>query len=71
MMEELRSHPEVAAELIQTVLRAHGITDGYEQLKNLTRGKSVSAADLKTFIKSTKLPLEAKKRLLLLIPFSP
>jgi len=67
MAEELRAHPEIAAELIQTVLRAHGISDAYENLKTITRGKIVSAADLKTFIKATKLPLEAKTRLLRLI----
>ncbi|MBI3336640.1 adenylosuccinate lyase [Candidatus Peregrinibacteria bacterium] len=71
MAEELFAHPEVTAELIQTVLRAHGIKDAYEHLKTLTRGKSVSAADFTAFINAIKLPKEAKNRLLSLISLSP
>lgn len=66
--QELSDHPEVFAELIQTVCRAHGIPKAYEKLKTLTRGKRVTASDLAVFIQSTKMPIKAKKRLLSLFP---
>ena len=37
---------EVLAEPIQTVMRRYGIENPYEQLKALTRGKTITAADL-------------------------
>jgi adenylosuccinate lyase len=43
---ELDAHPEVLAEAIQTVLRADGHAVPYEKLKDLTRGRHVTLAEL-------------------------
>ncbi len=40
LAEDLENAWEVLAEPIQTVMRRYGISDSYEQLKELTRGKS-------------------------------
>ena len=47
---ELKVHPELLAEPIQTILRRDGIKDPYNLLKNLTRGHDISEDDLKKFI---------------------
>jgi adenylosuccinate lyase len=59
---------EVLAEAIQTVLRAHGINDAYEQLKSLTRGRPITRETLHEFIRGTSLPAADRKRLLALEP---
>jgi len=60
---------EVLAEPIQTVMRRFGITDAYEQLKVLTRGKDgITRASLAGFIGELAIPEAEKKRLLALTP---
>lgn len=60
---------EVLAEPIQTVMRRHGITDAYEQLKTLTRGQAgMSREALQAFVKGLALPEGDKQRLLDLTP---
>jgi adenylosuccinate lyase len=59
---------EVLAEAIQTVLRAHGVPDGYELLKGFTRGARVDAEALRGFIAGLPLPPEARSRLAALRP---
>ncbi len=56
----LLAHPEVIAEALQTILRAHGVKDGYEQLKDFTRGKALSAEDIKAFIDGLKVSPQLK-----------
>ena len=68
MMRELDDHWEVLAEAIQTVLRAHGITEAYEQMKLLTRGTRVEPSELRDVIASLPLPDDARTRLLELAP---
>ncbi|RJQ33971.1 adenylosuccinate lyase [Candidatus Parcubacteria bacterium] len=63
MLEALRSHPEVLAEAIQTVLRANGAEMPYEKLKELTRGKQVTLEDLQTFVDGLDVSLEIKQKL--------
>ena len=67
---DLDANWQVLGEAVQTVLRAAGVADAYEQLKRLSRGKAVSAKDMRDFI--SQLPLEEalKKRLLTLSPAS-
>lgn len=65
-MAELRAHPEVISEAVQTLLRVFGREDAYEQLKNFTRGKKVSAEDMDNFIRSLDLTEPQKKKLLAL-----
>jgi len=59
---------EVLAEPIQTVMRRYGIENPYEQLKALTRGRVITAADLAAFIDGLELPAEALARLRALTP---
>ena len=54
---------EVLAEAIQTVLRAAGSPDGYERLKDLTRGRAIDAQSLSLFIDTLPLDDETKARL--------
>jgi len=54
---------EVLGEAVQTVLRAEGVPEGYERLKELTRGRSIDAAALAAFIDALPLSAPAKTRL--------
>ena len=66
--EDLDAAWEVLAEPIQTVMRRYGIENPYEQLKALTRGKAITAADLESFVNGLDLPAEARDALLALTP---
>ena len=59
---------EVLAEPIQTVMRRHGVSGAYEQLKEVTRGQKVTREDLHQLIHRLAIPDEDKKRLLALTP---
>ena len=59
---------EVLTEALQTVMRAHGIADAYEQLKSLARGRAVTRDDLHAFIDKLALPAEERARLKSLTP---
>jgi len=59
---------EVLAEPIQTVMRLHGIEQPYEKLKALTRGRSITPEDIRTFVESLELPQDARRQLLKLTP---
>jgi adenylosuccinate lyase len=59
---------EVLGEAIQTVLRAHGVPDGYELLKNFTRGAAIDEGAVRAFISTLPLPAEAHARLAALKP---
>ena len=61
---------EVLAEPIQTVMRRFGLQGAYEKLKEVTRGKSVAAADLHGLIRSLEIPAAEKERLLAMTPAS-
>ncbi len=68
LQADLDASWEVLAEPIQTVMRRYGIENPYEQLKALTRGKQITAADLEAFVNSLDLPDEARRTLLELSP---
>ncbi len=59
---------EVLAEPIQTVMRRYGVQGAYEKLKEVTRGQTVTAADLHGLIRSLDIPDAEKARLLALTP---
>ncbi len=61
---------EVLAEPIQTVMRRYGVQGAYEQLKEVTRGKTVKAADLHGLIQALEIPQADKDRLLAMTPGS-
>ena len=66
--EDLDNCWEVLAEPVQTVMRRYGIENPYEKLKDLTRGKGISAEALQVFIETLDLPEEAKVQLRALTP---
>jgi adenylosuccinate lyase len=59
---------EVLGEAVQTVMRAHGLPDAYDELKAFTRGRAIDKAALHEFIETLALPRREKDRLLLLEP---
>ena len=61
---------EVLAEPIQTVMRRYGVQGAYEQLKEVTRGKTVTAEALHGLIASLQIPQADKNRLLAMTPAS-
>ena len=65
---DLDQNWEVLAEPIQTVMRKAGMANPYERLKELTRGRRVTAAVMKEFVEGLDLPSADKKRLLSLTP---
>jgi adenylosuccinate lyase len=65
---ELDACWEVLAEPIQTVMRRYNIENPYEKLKELTRGKGISAQALQTFIDGLEMPEQAKAELKKLTP---
>lgn len=68
--EDLDASWEVLAEPIQTVMRRFGVQGAYEQLKEVTRGKTVTAEALHGLIRSLEIPEEEKERLLAMTPAS-
>ena len=58
------------AEAIQTVMRRYGLPDAYEQLKELTRGRSMDEKTMRDFIGGLPIPAEERRRLLELDPSS-
>jgi len=59
---------EVLGEAIQTALRAAGVPNGYELLKDFTRGTQVDAAGLAAFVDKLPLPPADRARLKALSP---
>jgi len=66
-MDIERAH-EVLGEALQTALRAAGVPNGYELLKDFTRGERVDAAGLSAFVDKLPLPAEERARLKALTP---
>jgi adenylosuccinate lyase len=65
---DLESHPELLTEAIQVILRKHHISDAYEQLKSISRGKLLSLDELRVFINQLDIPNDDKIVLLKLQP---
>ncbi len=69
MAADLDLNWEVLAEPIQTMMRRYGLANPYEQLKDLTRGKSgMSRETLHAFIDCLAMPVDARARLKALTP---
>lgn len=68
MAADLDRNWAVLAEPIQTVMRRYGVANPYEKLKELTRGESIDAQTLATFVDSLDIPEDAKARLRALSP---
>jgi adenylosuccinate lyase len=65
---DLDSNWEVLAEPIQTVMRKVGMDRPYERLKELTRGRRVTAEIMREFVEALPLPAEDKARLMAMTP---
>jgi len=71
---DLAENWEVLGEAIQTVIRAEvaagrsSISDPYQLLKELTRGKRIGSEDLIEFVNALEISDEAKQRLIVLKP---
>ena len=70
LADDLDASWEVLAEPIQTVMRRFGVQGAYEQLKEVTRGKTVTAEALHGLIRSLEIPETEKARLLAMTPAS-
>jgi adenylosuccinate lyase len=70
LADDLDSSWEVLAEPIQTVMRRFGVVGAYEKLKEVTRGKTVTAEALHGLIRSLEIPQAEKDRLLAMTPGS-
>ena len=68
LQADLNTNWEVLTEAIQTVMRRYNINEGYEQLKRLSRGKSMDAEAISRFVEGLAIPDAAKARLLALTP---
>jgi adenylosuccinate lyase len=68
IVNDLDNNWELLAEPIQMAMRKCGISNSYEQLKELTRGKKINQAIIREFINSLSIPDEDKERLLTLTP---
>lgn len=60
---ELKSHPELLAEPIQTILRREDIENPYNLLKELTRDHEISEDDLNKFINQLDIAEQVRKEL--------
>jgi len=70
LADDLDASWEVLAEPIQTVMRRYGVQGAYEKLKEVTRGKTVTAEALHELIRSLDIPEPEKQRLLAMTPAS-
>ena len=65
---DLDANWELLAEPVQTVMRRYGVEKPYEKLKELTRGKRISRADMQRFVAALEIPAAARAELLALTP---
>ena len=70
MRSELEAHWEVIAEGAQTILRAAGVSDAYEQLKSISRGKEFTQETFRKWIDSLSLDRPTKEKLHALSPLT-
>ena len=68
MAADLDANWEVLAEPIQTVMRRYKVSGAYEKLKDLTRGRRITAADLHELIRGLPIPEAERTRLLAMTP---
>ncbi len=70
MRDDLESHWEIVAEGAQTILRRAGFGDAYEELKTLTRGKTIARADFAAWVENLRVDETVKARLRELSPLT-
>ncbi|MGB3762936.1 MAG: adenylosuccinate lyase [Ornithinimicrobium sp.] len=76
MAADLDANWEVLAEPIQSVMRAlaasgiEGMSNPYDRLKDLTRGRRINGSDLRDFVRGLGLPRDEEQRLVEMTPTS-
>lgn len=70
MRADLENHWEVIAEGVQTILRVAGVPNPYELLKELTRGKGLTADSYKHWVDELKVDEGVKAKLRSLSPLN-
>ncbi|QCI22126.1 adenylosuccinate lyase [Buchnera aphidicola] len=70
MLKNLNENWSILSEPIQTVMRRYGITNAYEKLKELTRGKKINRYIIHKFISNLDIPEEEKNRLKEITPYN-
>ncbi|BBI01219.1 adenylosuccinate lyase [Buchnera aphidicola (Nipponaphis monzeni)] len=70
MLEVLNLNWEILSEPIQIVMKRYGITNAYEQLMRLTKGKKIDSKIIHNFIDQTSLPIQEKNKLKKLTPMN-
>ncbi len=68
MSDELANSWEVLTEAVQTVMRAEGIPDAYEQVKKATRGSHLDATSYRSLLNRLTMSRSARSTLLKLRP---
>ena len=66
--EDLHQAWDVLGEAVQTVMRAQGVPNGYEQLKAFTRGRPIDQAMIAAFIAQLPIAASQRERLAALTP---
>jgi adenylosuccinate lyase len=70
LRDDLLAHWQVLAEAAQTILRAAGVRDAYDQLKALTRGKTFSESEFRAWIETLAVDESVKTQLRALSPLT-
>lgn len=70
LRQDLENHWDAVAEGAQTILRAAGIPDAYEQLKELTRGKQMNKQEYEGWVARLNVSEDVRARLIALTPFT-
>ena len=68
ILNELNNHYEVLSEAVQTILRKNKVSNAYEILKELSRGRVITKENLENFIKNLNIDESDKEILLKLKP---
>ena len=68
LFNELDDHYEVLSEAVQTILRKNGVSNAYELLKELSRGKKITKEEMREYIKKLDITEYDKEILLNLEP---
>jgi len=70
MRAELEAHWEIVAEGAQTILRAAGVSEAYNQLKSLARGKEITKETFNQWIENLSAGESVKEKLRALSPLT-
>jgi adenylosuccinate lyase len=70
MRAELEAHWEIVAEGAQTILRAAGVSEAYNQLKSLARGKEITKETFNQWIENLSVEESVKQKLRALSPLT-